>query len=189
MPAPSSQQNCRQSIPNTASTSTTPTIGEDNGRVDQLALVQETLQNGATPTMIAGIAMINAQMQAQAAYPEVLLTPRSHSQPSSLHTPLVHIPNPETVATFVNYKQPTAIKTARLHPHSFIVHIPDTEYSPLPSLRLPSDLNSSNTSKIYPPLKPIRKQTTSLSNLLDTSSEYNPQSQDTTRSYFIPQLR
>ena len=74
MPAITSQQNRRQGIPNTASTSTTSIIGEVNGRVDQLALVQEALQNGATPTMIAGFAMIITQMQAQAAYPEVLLT-------------------------------------------------------------------------------------------------------------------
>ena len=74
VPAPTSQQNRRQCIPNTASTSTTSTIGEVNGRVDQIALVQDALQNGASPTMIAGFAMIIAQMQAQAAYPEVLLT-------------------------------------------------------------------------------------------------------------------
>ena len=73
-PAPTSQQNRRQSIPNTAYTSTTSTVGEVNGRVDQLALVQDALQNGATPTMIAGFAMIIAQMKAQSAYPEVLLT-------------------------------------------------------------------------------------------------------------------
>ena len=74
MPAPTNQPNRRQGIPNTASTSTTSTIGEVNDRVDQLALVQDALQNGATPTMIAGFAMIIAQMQAQAVYPEVLVT-------------------------------------------------------------------------------------------------------------------
>ena len=54
------------------------------------------------------------------------------------------------------------MKRARLPPQLNIVHIPDTEVSPLPSLRLPSELNSSSTSKIYPPPKPIRKQSTSL---------------------------
>ena len=43
--------------------------------------------------------------------------------------------NPETVARFVNCKQPTA-KTARLQLLLHIVHTPDTEYSPLPSLYL-----------------------------------------------------
>ena len=74
MPAPTSQQNRQQNTLNTTSTSTTPTIGEVIGRVDQLALVQDALQNGATPKMIAGFAMIIAQMQAQATYPEVFLT-------------------------------------------------------------------------------------------------------------------
>ena len=84
MPAITSQQNRRQGIPNTASTSTTSIIGEVNGRVDQLALVQDALQNGATPTMIAGFAMIITQMQAQAAYPEVLLTITSSIGPSAM---------------------------------------------------------------------------------------------------------
>ena len=65
MPAPNSQQTSRQRA-TTASTLTS--VGEVNGRVDQLALVQQALQDGATPTMIV------AQMQAQAAHPEVLLT-------------------------------------------------------------------------------------------------------------------
>ena len=75
MPAPTGQQNQRQHASNLQSNVGTPTsIGEVNGRVDQLALVQQALQDGATPTKIAGFAMILAQMQAQAAHPEVLLT-------------------------------------------------------------------------------------------------------------------
>ena len=46
-----------------------------------LAKLQHALQNGDTPTMIAGFAMIIAQMQAQAAYPEVLLTITSSVRP------------------------------------------------------------------------------------------------------------
>ena len=68
MPAPNSQQTPRQRA-TTASTLTS--VGEVNGRLD---LVQQALQDGATPTMIAGFAVIVAQMQAQAAHPEVLLT-------------------------------------------------------------------------------------------------------------------
>ena len=37
------------------------------------------------------------------------ITPRSLN-----HAHFIHIPNPEIVARFVNYKQPTAVKTARL---------------------------------------------------------------------------
>ena len=74
MPTPSNQQNPRPLAPNSTSTSTALPIGDVNGRVDQLALVQQALQNGSTPTMIAGFAMVIAQMQAQAAYPDVLLT-------------------------------------------------------------------------------------------------------------------
>ena len=75
MPAPTSQQNQRQHATNLSSNVGTPTsIGEVNGRVDQLALVQQALQVEATPTIIAGFVMILAQMQAQAAHPEVLLT-------------------------------------------------------------------------------------------------------------------
>ena len=67
-----------------------------------------------------------------------------------------------------------------------LVHIPDTEYTHLPPLKLPSEI--STTSKIYPPLKPLRKLSTSLSNLLDNTSEYTP-SQETTSSIFLPQHR
>ena len=69
-----SDQEPSQRAPEPAPASATPSVGEIDGRVDQLALVQQTLQNGATPTMIAGFAMIIAQMQSQAAHPDVLLT-------------------------------------------------------------------------------------------------------------------
>ena len=81
MPAATNQQNPRQRAPNSNTTSTTSPIGEVNGRVDQLALVQHALQNGATPTMIAGLAIVIVQMQAQAAYPDVLLTITSRIGP------------------------------------------------------------------------------------------------------------
>ena len=116
---------------------------------------------------------------------EIPITTRT--QPSPINTPLVHIPNPETVYQYVNYKHPTAIKTVRLQPELNLVHITDTEYTRLPPLKLPSEL-STTTSKLYPPLKPLRKPSTSLSNLLDKTSEYTP-SQETTSSLFIPQHR
>ena len=67
-----------------------------------------------------------------------------------------------------------------------IVQIPDTEYSALPSLHLPSELNPSNTSKTDLHLKPFRKQSASLSNILDISLEYIPQSQDSFSSFYPP---
>ena len=70
MPTPQNAQRAR----NPARTNTSSTVGEIGGRFDQLDLLQNTLQNGATPTMIAGFAMIIAQMQAYADYPEVRLT-------------------------------------------------------------------------------------------------------------------
>ena len=116
---------------------------------------------------------------------EIPITTRT--QPTTTNTPLVHIPHPETVEQYVNYKHPTAIKTVRLQPQLNLVHIPDTEYTRLPPLKLPSEL-STTSSKLYPTLKPLRKPSTSLSNLLDNTSEYTT-SQETSSSLFIPQHR
>ena len=116
---------------------------------------------------------------------EIPITTRT--QPTPTNTPLVHIPHPETVEQYVNYKHPTAIKTVRLQPQLNLVHIPDTEYTRLPPLKLPSEL-STTLSKLYPPPKPLRKPFTSLSNLLHNTSEYTP-SQETSSSLFIPQHR
>ena len=101
------------------------------------------------------------------------------SQTSPINTPLVHIPHPESVERYVKYKPSTAIKscstptTIKSCPHSC------TDYTQLPPLHLPSEISttSSNTyprttsSKLYPPLKPLRKPSTSLSNLLDSTSD------------------
>ena len=57
---------------------------------------------------------------------------------------MVRIPHPESVERYVNYKHSTAIKTVRLQPQLNLVHIPDTEYTQLPSLQLPSQ-ESKNT--------------------------------------------
>ena len=87
------------------------------------------------------------------------------------------------------YKQPTAIKTVRLQPQLNLVHIPDPEYTHLPPLKVPSEI-STTSSKIYPPLKPLRKPYTSLSNLLDntSTSEYTP-SHEASSFLFPPQHR
>ena len=69
----------------------------------------------------------------------------THTQSSPINTPLVHIPNPETVEQYVNYKHPTAIKTVRLQPQLNLVHIPDTEYTRLPPLKLPSELSTTSS--------------------------------------------
>ena len=62
-----------------------------------------------------------------------------------------------------------------------------SSYTKLPPLKLPSEL-CNTSSKLYPPLKPLRKPSTSLSNLLDNTSEHTP-SQDTTSSFFVPHHR
>ena len=95
---------------------------------------------------------------------EIPIAHRSQSQPSPTHTPIVHIPNPDSVERYLNYKQPTAIKTVRLQPQLNLVHIPDTENTPVPSLQLPSESNRRDT-KLYLPLKDLRNSSTSLSNL------------------------
>ena len=76
------------------------------------------------------------------------------------------MPNLESAERYVNYKQPIAIKTVTLQRQLCLVHIPDTQYTQLPSLQLPSEM-SKNSSKVYPTLKPLRKSSTSLSNLLN----------------------
>ena len=111
----------------------------------------------------------------------------TRTQPSPINTPLVHIPNPEFVEQYVNYKHLPAIKTVRLQPQPYLGHIPDPEYTRLPPLKLPSEI-STTSSKLYPPLKTLRKPSTSLSNLLDNTSDYTP-SQETTSSLFLPQHR
>ena len=71
----------------------------------------------------------------------------------------MHIPNyitePETVTRYINYKPPTATKTIRQQPQLDIIRVPDTEYTPLPSLQIPSDTDSSTRSKLYSPLIPF----------------------------------
>ena len=54
-------------------------------------------------------------------------------------------------------------------------------------MKLPSELSTTSSSKLYPPLKPLRKPSTSLSDLLDNTSDYAP-SQDTS-SLFVPKHR
>ena len=54
-------------------------------------------------------------------------------------------------------------------------------------MKLPSELSTTSSSKLYPPLKPLRKPSTSLSDLLDKTSDYAP-SQDTS-SLFVPKHR
>ena len=78
-------------------------------------------------------------------------TPRSQPQAVTVQTPLFHVPNPETVTKFVDCKQPTATKTARLQPQKDILHILDTEYPTI--LHFPSsETGSSTKSQIYPTL-------------------------------------
>ena len=74
MPALSNQTTNLQQLHEPGTSSATPSPGEINGLVDQVALVQNTLQTGATPTLVACIAMFIAQMQAQCDHPDLVLT-------------------------------------------------------------------------------------------------------------------
>ena len=70
------------------------------------------------------------------------------SQLSPSHTPLVHIPHPDSVAKYIPDKPPehgSAINTSRKQPQLDTVRIPDSTYFPLPS-----ELESSRTSQLYP---------------------------------------
>ena len=62
MPASSNQTSKRRQLHELETSSGTPSPGEINGRVDQLALVQNTLLNGTTPALVAGFAMLIAQI-------------------------------------------------------------------------------------------------------------------------------
>ena len=88
---------------------------------------------------------------------EIPITTRTQQTP--INTPIVHIPNPESLEQYVNYKHPTAIKTVRLQLQLNLVHFPDTEYTKLLPLKLPPEL-STTSSKLYPPIKLLRKPST-----------------------------
>ena len=83
---------------------------------------------------------------------EIPITPPSQSNSSPIHTPLVHIPNPESFAKYIHYKPKnlgTAIKTVRLLPPQLdIVQIPETSYN--------TDLESGTNLQTYPTLKPLK---------------------------------
>ena len=49
-------------------------VEDPHGRVDQLGIVQSQLQSGASPTIVTGMAMLNAQMQSLEAQPDFLLS-------------------------------------------------------------------------------------------------------------------
>ena len=104
---------------------------------------------------------------------EIPITSRSQplTLPPSVFEIPEYIPEPETVSWFVNYRQPTAVKIISQQPHLKIVLIPNTEFLSPPSLQLPSETDASTRSNLYPPLKPLRKPSSSLSNLLETTSQ------------------
>ena len=116
---------------------------------------------------------------------ELPITSLTQLQPSPIHTPLVHVPNPYSVAKYINNKQQklgTAIKTARIQPQLGIVHISEPTYS--------TDLESSTRSHTSPTLKPHKKLSTSLSSLLDNySTQEYKRSQDSNGTLFKPQHR
>ena len=72
---PTSQApNNQLQLPETGNPTTSASVGEKDGRIDQVVLVERTLRNGATPTLVAGMVMSMAQMQAQIGHPDLVLT-------------------------------------------------------------------------------------------------------------------
>ena len=61
-------------LPEVGNPTTTASVGEIYARIDQVALVERTLRNGATPKLVAGMAMLMAQMQAQIDHLDLVLT-------------------------------------------------------------------------------------------------------------------
>ena len=60
MPAHSPTNTNHQQLPEPETSSDTTSVSEIDGRVHQLALVQNTLPNGAMATLVGSIAMIIA---------------------------------------------------------------------------------------------------------------------------------
>ena len=48
----------------------------------------------------------------------------TRTQQTPINTPVIHIPNPESVEQYVTYEHPTAIKTVRLQLQLNLVQIP-----------------------------------------------------------------
>ena len=74
MSAPSNPQNSHNRLSEPGTSSKTTSVGDNDGRIDQLALVKNTLQNGATPTLVAVIAILLAQMKALEDHADLVLT-------------------------------------------------------------------------------------------------------------------
>ena len=122
---------------------------------------------------------------------EIPITSRYQPPPASVFDIRNYIPEPETVAKSINYRQLTDIKPIRQQPQLDIVHLPNIEYPTLHSVQLPSETESSARSKLYPPLKPLRKSSTSLSKLLEITSQapdYIP-SRESQSSNLVPRHR
>ena len=62
--------NSRQQLPEPGHPPLSAPVGEIDGKVNQVALVERTLCNGTTPTLVARIAMLIARMQTQADHPD-----------------------------------------------------------------------------------------------------------------------
>ena len=115
-----------------SSCASTP-VREKNSRVDQLAVVQGTLQNGATATLVAGIAMLVARMQAQVDHPGFVLTVSSgigslvYDLTRGIGNPRSHSTNLEPTRPPMNQErslrmQPTSIRPLLASQHASATH-------------------------------------------------------------------
>ena len=157
LPAPQNAARTQQ----TTRSDAPPIMSEIDGRVDQIALVQDTLLNGATPTMIAGFAMIIAQIQAQATYSDVSLTITSRVGPIERSATfrdgawhgydLTHsLIDPRSHLVFGEPTRPPMDQERSLRISQSAVHTPTT--TPLPS---PLPVQFSCTLPMVPPPVPL----------------------------------
>ena len=72
---PTSQaRNNEMQLPESRNPTSSASVSEIDGRIDQVALVERTLRDGAIPTLVAGMAMQIAQMQLQIDHLDMVLT-------------------------------------------------------------------------------------------------------------------
>ena len=72
--APSFSPNSHERLSEPEISSMTTSVGDIDGGIDKLELVRNTLQNGVTPTLVAGIAMVKDQKKGQGNHSDLDLT-------------------------------------------------------------------------------------------------------------------
>ena len=69
---------------------------ELHGRIDQTAFLNDTLQAGASPSLVAGLAMVISQMRSQVQHPDLTLTITSGVERSAAQRRFMMAPGKDT---------------------------------------------------------------------------------------------